>query len=201
MHAGRTVQIDSHAADTLRYIRASMEAAALLRVPGSLAIAAGIVGLLAASMSSIPAFGVHWLIVWIVAAFAAASVGTILLLRHSPAGTLTIAGSPVRKFALGFVPSLAAGAVLTFVLWTGGHEQLISGAWLILYGCALISASATATRIMAHIGSAFFALGVLALLAPGEVQILLLGTGFGALHILLGILIGHAERRASSEQD
>ncbi len=196
MPAGRTDQIDSHAADTLRNIRASMDAAALLRVPGSSALAAGSIGLLAAFTSSIPALREYWLAVWIVAAFAAASIGTALLLRHSPAGALTIAGSPVRKFALGFAPSLAGGAVLTFVLWIHGDEPVIPGTWLILYGCALISASATTTRIMAYVGSAFFAMGIVALLAPSDLQMVFLGTGFGALHIVLGVLIGRAERRS-----
>jgi hypothetical protein len=192
MHAGEAVRIDSHAAATLRYIRASMDAAASLALPGSTAMTAGGIGLLAALVSSLPGLAGHWLIIWLVAAFIAASVGSVLLLRNSSAEALTISGSPVRKFAMCFLPSLAAGAVLTGVHWTYGNVQAIPGTWLILYGCALISASAATMQLLSFVGAGFFGLGVLALFVPAELHIFLLGLGFGALHILLGYLIGRA---------
>ena len=111
MHSANTVQLDSHAAATLRYIRASMESAASLAVPGSTGIASGIVGVLAAIVSSIPALRPHWLIVWLVAAVIAAAVGGALLFRQPSLGSLTIGGAPIRRFAIGLLPSLFAGAV------------------------------------------------------------------------------------------
>jgi hypothetical protein len=195
MHAGNAVHIDSHAVATLRYIRASMDAAASLAVPGSSALAAGSVGLFAAVISSIPGLREHWLGVWIVAAFVAASIGTVLLVRHSSAEALTIAGSPARRFALCFVPSLFAGAVLTAVHWLDGNVDAIPGTWLILYGCALVAASAATIRLIGYVGAGFFAVGLIAFFAPTELHIFLLGVGFGALHLLLGYLIGRAGSR------
>ena len=75
MQSANTVQLDSHAAATLRYIRASMESAASLAVPGSTGIASGIVGVLAAIVSSVPSLRPYWLIIWLLAAVVAASVG------------------------------------------------------------------------------------------------------------------------------
>lgn len=199
MHAGEAVRIDSHAAATLRYIRASMDAAASLALPGSTAMTAGSIGLVAALVSSLPGLAAHWLIIWLVAAVIAASAGSFLLLRNSSAEALTISGSPVRKFAMCFLPSLAAGAVMTGVHWNYGNEHAIPGTWLILYGCALISASAATMQLISFIGAGFFVLGVLALFAPSELQIFLLGLGFGALHILLGYLIGRAGKAAEPE--
>lgn len=198
MHAAETARLDSHAAATLRYIRASMDAAASLALPGSTALTAGSIGLLAAIISSLPDFGRYWLIVWLVAALVAASVGSVLLLRNSPADALTISGSPVRKFAMCFVPSLAAGAVLTGVHWKYGNMQAIPGTWLILYGCALIGASAVTMQFIGVVGGGFFVLGVLALFAPAEWQIFFLGLGFGALHMLLGYLIGRVGNRSNA---
>jgi hypothetical protein len=192
MHADQATRIDSHAASTLRYIRASMDAAASVAVPGSTAIAAGSVGLLAALVASLPDVGGHWLIVWLVAAVVAGGIGSVLLLRHAPADALTISGSPIRKFAVSFLPSLAAGAVLTGVHWTNGNLQAVPGTWLILYGCALLAASATTTQPIGSVGGGFFALGAIGLFAPMESQMILLGIGFGVLHILLGYLIGFA---------
>jgi hypothetical protein len=194
MHASNTVHIDSHAAATLRYIRASMEAAASVAVPGSAAIAAGIVGVLAALVSSISGLREYWLIIWLIAAFIAAGLGSVLLLRQSPLDALTIAGSPVRKFALCLLPSLFAGAVMTGVLWSHGTVQAIPGTWLILYGCALIAASAVAAQIMGLVGGLFVVAGLLALLIPRELQTFVLGLGFGGLHLLLGFMIGRAGR-------
>lgn len=198
MHVAETARLDSHAAATLRYIRASMDAAASLALPGSTALSAGSIGLVAAVVSSLPDFGRYWLIIWLVAAFVAASVGSVLLLRHSPADALTISGSPVRKFAMCFLPSLAAGAVLTGVHWMYGNVQAIPGTWLILYGCALIGASAVTMQFIGMVGGGFFALGVLALFVPAQWHMSLLGLGFGALHLLLGCLIGRAGDRSKA---
>lgn len=192
MHSANPVHLDSHAAATLRYIRASMESAASLAVPGSTGIASGIVGLLAAIVSSIPALRPHWLIVWLLAAVVAAGLGTALLLRQPSLSSLTIGGAPIRRFAIGLLPSLFAGAVMTFVLWSNGMQRTIPGTWMLLYGCGLIAASAATARTIGILGGSFVATGLLALLLPEDLQILMLGAGFGGLHILFGYLMGRA---------
>jgi hypothetical protein len=192
MQATDTVHLDSHAAATLRYIRASMESAASLAVPGSTGISSGIVGLLAAIASSVPALRPHWLLIWLVAACVAGSVGGALLLRQPSLSSLAIGGAPIRRFFIGLVPSLFAGAVMTWVLWTSAGSRLIPGTWLLLYGCGLIAASAATTRVLGILGGAFVALGVLALVLPQSVQILMLGAGFGGLHIAFGCWMGRA---------
>jgi hypothetical protein len=65
---------------------------------------------------------------------------------------------------------------------------------LLLYGCALISASVASTQTIAVMGGAFVALGLLALVLPDSLQILMLGVGFGGLHVLFGLLIGRTGR-------
>ena len=185
-----TVHIDSHAAATLRYIRDSMEGAASFVVPGSAGIALGVIGLLAAALSSAPTLHEHWLEIWLLAALAAAGVGSALLVRESSLRGLRLIGTPIRKFALCLVPSLAAGLILTAVHWSYGNLHAIPGSWLLFYGCALISASTVTTRTIGLLGASFAVLGVLALLLPSGAQILMLGTGFGGLHIVFGILIG-----------
>ena len=178
MHSANTVQLDSHAVATLRYIRTSMESAASLAVPGSSGIASGTVGVLAAIVSSVPALRSHWLIVWLVAAAIAAVAGGALLFKQAP----------VRRFAIALVPSLFAGAVMTLVLWSSGNLHAIPGTWLLLYGCGLIAASIATARSIGILGGAFVAVGLLALVLPDSVQIAMLGIGFGGLHILFGYL-------------
>jgi hypothetical protein len=66
---------------------------------------------------------------------------------------------------------------------------------LLLYGCALVATSAATSRIVGVLGSLFILLGLVALGLPENLQMAVLGGGFGALQILFGILIskrGHA---------
>lgn len=192
MQSANTVQLDSHAAATLRYIRASMESAVSLSVPGSTGIASGIVGVLAAIVSSVPALRPHWLIIWLLAAVVAAGVGGALLLRQPSLSSLTIGGAPIRRFAIGLLPSLFAGAVMTWILWANDGPRIIPGTWLLLYGCGLIAASAATARTIGILGGSFVVTGLLALVLPENLQILMLGAGFGGLHIVFGYLMGRA---------
>lgn len=192
MQSANTVQLDSHAAATLRYIRASMESAVSLSVPGSTGIASGIVGMLAAIVSSVPALRPHWLIIWLLAAVVAAGVGGALLLRQPSLSSLTIGGAPIRRFAIGLLPSLFAGAVMTWILWANAGLRIIPGTWLLLYGCGLIAASAATARTIGLLGGSFVVTGLLALVLPENLQILMLGAGFGGLHIVFGYLMGRA---------
>ncbi|MGH8236456.1 MAG: hypothetical protein ACREXP_05465 [Steroidobacteraceae bacterium] len=182
MHSANTVQLDSHAAASLRYIRASMESAASLAVPGSTGIASGIVGLLATVVSSIPILRPYWLIIWLFAAAVAAGVGGALLCRQTP----------IRRFAIGLLPSLFAGAVMTAVLWLSGNLHAIPGTWMLLYGCGLIAASLASARSIGILGVSFVAMGLLAFVLPDGLQIPMLGVAFGGLHILFGYLTRRA---------
>jgi hypothetical protein len=190
MYSTNTVRMDSHATATLRYIRDSMESAASLAVPGSAGIAMGMVGILAALLSAMPKLHAHWLAIWLIAALAAGIVGSALLGRESSLSALLLAGTPLRRFALCLFPSLFAGAVMTAAHWWVGNLHAIPGTWLLLYGCALIAASAATTRTIALLGGSFSALGLLALILPDRFQILMLGLGFGGTHLVFGLLIG-----------
>lgn len=190
MRSANTVQIESHAAATLRYIRASMDGAASVAVPGSAGIAMGSVGLLAMAVCCVPSLRDHWFGIWLVAAVVAAGVGLPLITQPASLRGLTLSGAPVRKFALCLLPSVFAGVVMTAVHWSSGNLHAIPGTWLLLYGCALISASVATTRTIAMVGASFALLGVVALLLPSDLQVFMLGGGFGGLHILSGLLIG-----------
>ena len=198
MRSANTVRIESHAAATLRYIRASMDGAASVAVPGSAGIAMGGVGLLAMALSLAPSLREHWLAIWLVAAAVATGVGLPLITQPSSLRGLMLSGAPVRKFALCLLPALFAGMVLTGVHWSYGNLHAIPGTWLLLYGCALISASVATIRTVAVMGVLFVALGLIALLLRSELQVFALGAGFGGLHILFGILIGRHRHDSQS---
>ncbi|HTD72950.1 MAG TPA: hypothetical protein VK652_05445 [Steroidobacteraceae bacterium] len=187
---GNTVRLDSHAASTLRYIRSSMEGAVLFAVPGSAGIVLGSIALVATVLCLAPGMHKYWLGIWLCAALLGAVLGSVLILRESSLRDLRLVGTPLLKFALCLSPSLGAGLVMTAVHWSGGNQHAIPGTWLMLYGCALLTASTATTRIIAVLGALFASFGLAALLLPDSLQILMLGAGFGGLHIVFGFLIG-----------
>lgn len=194
MQTNRPVPIESRALGTLTYIRASIDAASSLAVPGLAGIVMGAIGAAAAVLTYVPAIGNYWLTVWLVAACVAFVLGGALVARQvSQRGGSLISG-PFRKFLMCLFPGLLAGAMLTLVLSLAQMQRLIPGTWLLLYGCAVIAAStATNSRslpVVASMGALFVVLGGVAFALPASAHTLLLGAGFGGLHLISGIIIG-----------
>ena len=198
MPSENTVQMDTHAAASLRYIRASMESATSIAVPGSAGIAMGSVGLLAAVCSLAPGMRRYWLPIWLTAALVAAVAGGLLVLRPGSLIGLTSTGTPIRKFALCLMPSLLAGALLTAVHWFSGNLHAIPGTWLLLYGCALLAASVCTIPVIGVMGGLFIGLSVAAFVLPDALQVYVLAAGFGGLHVVFGFLIGRKDHGRQS---
>jgi len=198
MRTDAPVSIDSRALGTLIYIRTSIESASSLAVPGMAGIVMGSIGMFAAVLASIPAFSSRWLEIWLLAAVVALLLGGALMARQAAQHGQSRYLGPARKFLLCLCPALLSGAVLTFVMWQAGSTQLIPGTWLMLYGCAVLSAStvtaAVTMRLIATLGALFVLLGLFAFQLPPGSHSIVLGAGFGVLHILFGILMGRASR-------
>jgi hypothetical protein len=188
------IPIENQALGTLAYIRTSIESSGSMAVPGMAGIVMGGIGTLAAIAASVARGAPHWLEIWLIAAAVAFVVGGAMMARETAQSGHARYLGPVRKFLLCLCPALLAGAALTFVLWRGGTTNLIPGMWLLLYGCAVLSAStvtiARTMRLISIMGALFMLLGVLAFAAPASTHTLILGVGFGALHTIFGVLIG-----------
>jgi hypothetical protein len=199
MRSNNPVAMDSHALGTLNYIRASIEAAGAFAVPGSAGIALGVVGLAAAGLGSVPALAAHWFAIWLIASVLASGLGLVLVARHRSGAGLPLYRGPARRFVFCLMPALLSGAVLTAVLYSAGARRLIPGTWLLLYGSAVLSATLLTApgmmRLMAVMGALFVLLGGLAFELPPQWHNLVLGAGFGALHLVFGLLIGRIEVR------
>jgi hypothetical protein len=188
--------IESRALGTLAYIRASIESSSSMDVPGMAGIVMGIIGVLAAIVVSMPRWAAHWLGIWLAAAAIALVLGGALVARQTVRRGRASYLGPVRKFLLCLCPALFAGAVLTLVFGIGGMSNIIPGMWLLLYGCAVLSAStvtiAEIARLICIMGGLFVALGLTAFALPATVHTAMLGLGFGVLHIIFGFLIGRS---------
>jgi hypothetical protein len=197
MRSNSPVALDSHALGTLNYIRASIDAAGAFAVPGTAGLAMGAVGLVAAGVASIPALATYWLLIWLVAATVAAALGVVLVARHRSGVGLALYRGPARRFVLCLCPALLAGGVLTAVLCQIGQARLLPGVWLLLYGCAVLSAALMTTpammRLIGTMGGLFVICGAVAFEVAPRWHNVILGGGFGVLHLVFGFLIGRIE--------
>ena len=97
--------------------------------------------------------------------------------------------APALRFALGYVPPLVAGMVLTPVFVVYGLTARLPGCWLLLYGTAVATGGAFSVRIVPLMGLCFMALGAAAFAAPAAWGHWLMAAGFGGLHIGFGLVI------------
>lgn len=184
------VALGDRAVDDLRFIRRTMErGATFTAVPGWGGVGMGVTGLVAAAVGGTQPTIERWLASWLIAAAVAAGIGAWAIRSKAHRAGLSLGSGSGRKFVLGFLPPALAGAILTLALYRADATGLIPGAWLLLYGVAVVSAGTFSVRVVPVMGACFMALGALAFLAPGAWGDALLGTGFGALHVLFGIHI------------
>ncbi|MGH2781011.1 MAG: hypothetical protein ACRDLA_06290 [Thermoleophilaceae bacterium] len=185
----RTVKLTDHAVDDLRFIRSTMErAGAFTAVPGWGGVAMGVTALAAALIGADqPSLG-RWLTVWVIAAAIASAIGLWTMARKARRLDVPLVSGPGRKFALGLLPPIVVGALLTAALLQTGDPTLVPAVWLLLYGTGIVAAGAFSVPVVPIQGLAFLVLGAAALVVPAAGD-LLLGLGFGAINIAFGVVI------------
>ncbi len=182
--------LHDHALESVRVIRDAMErAGSFTAVPGYGMVAIGLTALVAAGIASSTETGDAWLNTWIVEGCLAAAISVYSITRKAGRLGISLASGPARKFALAFVPSLVAGAVLTASLSAHALGSLLPGTWVLLYGTAVTAAGALSVRIVPVMGVLFMALGVLTLVLSPSYGDALMAVGFGGLHVIFGVII------------
>ena len=186
--------IHAHALDNLRYIRDAMSrAGAFTAVPGWGGVLMGVTALGAAAIAGPPDDSMRWIGVWFAEAVLAVAIAlTAMTLKSRRAGAplwTSSSGAPAFRFALGYVPPLVAGMVLTPVFATLDLMPRLPGCWLLLYGTAATTGGAYSVRVVPIMGLTFMALGTAAFAAPASWGHWFMAAGFGGLHIIFGVLI------------
>lgn len=184
------IALGDRAVDDLRFIRRTMERGPMFTaVPGWGGVGMGVLALIAAPVASTRATTEGWLGVWLATAAVAIAIGAWATRGKAGRAGIPLVSGSGRKFVLGFLPPALAGAILTLALHLGGATTLIPGAWLLLYGVAVVAAGTFSVRIVPVMGACFMALGTAALLAPAAWGDVFLGVGFGLFHIAFGVHI------------
>jgi len=184
------IALHDRAMDDLRFIRQTMErSGSFTNVSGLGVIAMGVIALLAALFSAgSETLGV-WLGVWLGAALLSFAAAIILMDRKSRSEGMTLLTGPGRKFAWNVVPPLVVGAAVTVACLRVGAVEVLPGAWLMLYGAAVVAAGSHSVRPVPVMGVSFMAVGIAALLGPPAWGDALLAAGFGGLHLVFGLII------------
>jgi hypothetical protein len=176
--------------EDLRFIRDTMErTAAFTAVSGWGQVFLGLTALAAAWLAAQQISNFAWLRVWLAEGLLAVAVGLVSCTRKANRRGLPLFSGPARKVALGLAPPLVAGAFLTFLLFRAGLQSALPATWLLLYGAGIMTGGSFSVPIVPVMGLSFMLLGGLAVLAPMAWGNWFLAAGFGALHILFGLLI------------
>jgi hypothetical protein len=179
-----------HAADDLRFIRDTMaRASEFTAVPGWGGVWMGLTALATAPVAGPPVDSRTWLAWWLADAAIAVAIGLVAMTRKIRRLDLALHGAPVRRFALAFLPALAAGAVLTLVFTREHLMTRLPGCWLLLYGAAVTSGGALSVRLVPVMGLVFMLLGVLAFFIPAWWGSFLMAVGFGLVQIGFGVIL------------
>jgi hypothetical protein len=183
-------ELHVQAMDNLRFIRETMEGAALFTaVSGIAEMAVGVTALIAAGVAHLQGDLSGWLTVWVVEAAVAATLTTLGILIKAQRAGVSILSKPGRQFALGLAPPIFAGAMITPALLEIGAPGLLPGVWLLLYGTAVVTGGAFSVRTVPVMGLCFMLLGCVALLTPAAWGDLYLAAGFGGVHLAFGAAI------------
>jgi hypothetical protein len=183
--------IQEHAYESLRVIRDVMErAGSFTSIPGWGGLIIGLTAIAAALLAQGRVTEPReWLKTWLAeAALAAVIAAVTMTLKARRAETPFMSGA-ARRFFVSYLAPMSAGAVLTYALAHRGAFDVLPALWLLLYGTAFVSSGAFSIRLIPVMGLCFMVLGIVAALVRLPVGNLVLGAGFGLLHIIFGFLI------------
>jgi len=186
----RPQALHTRADDNLRFIRDTMsKAAQFTAIPGWGGVAMGVTAVVAAGLISRETDSRRWMAWWFGEAAVAMAIGALTMTWKMTRLNQPLLAAPAKRFALAYVPPLAAGAILTPVFFTNGLASRLPGCWLLLYGVAIATAGTLSVRVVQAMGLVFMAAGAASFLAPASYGDLFMAAGFGGLHILFGLII------------
>jgi hypothetical protein len=182
--------IRDHALNNLRYIRDAMErATAFTSIPGWGGVAVGVTAIVAAVLAGREGLSRNWMLIWLAEAMLAGVIAGVTMVRKAARSEVSFHGAPARRFFISYFAPIVAGAVLTIFLARHGYHAVLPATWLLVYGAATVSSGAYSIPVVPVMGVCYMLLGVVAGFVPFAVANILLGVGFGGLHVVFGWLI------------
>ncbi len=181
--------LSTRAMDNLKYIRETMErSTAFTGISGWGLVGIGVSALAASYIAARQPSFRNWMAVWLGEALVALLIAGWSIDRKARAANLPLLSGPGRKVGYSLTPPLVAGGLITIVLYRSGLTNAIPGVWLLLYGTGVITGGMFSVSAVPVMGLCFMAMGALACLLP-DFSNWLMSAGFGALHIVFGVII------------
>jgi hypothetical protein len=117
-------------------------------------------------------------------------IGAVTLVRKARRAGLPLSASPARRFALGLMPPVLVGALLTVGALRANAWSLIAPIWLCCYGIGVLAAGmVSAVAAVPIMGAVFVVIGAISLATPAAWNNIWLAAGFGAAHIIVGVIV------------
>jgi len=186
--------LHEHALHNIRYIREAMErASAFTSIPGWGGCAIGVTAIATAVVAS--RFTVQpriWVSCWLVEAALAVAIAAVTMYAKARRANVSLLSAPARRFFVSYSAPLIAGALITLALVRAGLFAPLPAVWLLLYGASFISSGALSIRVVPVMGICFMLLGLAACFVPLSIANILMGAGFGVLHIAFGFIIARS---------
>jgi hypothetical protein len=179
-----------HALSNLRYIRETMErASAFTSIPGWGGVCIGVTALVATYVAQHASDRPSWVVIWLTEAVIAAAIAGFSMVRKAGRANVSFRGAAARRFFVSYFAPVVAAALLTLFLVRNGFYDALPPLWLLLYGASFVSSGAYSIPVVPVMGVCFMILGLVACFVPFAVANVLLGTGFGGLHVVFGVMI------------
>jgi hypothetical protein len=186
--------LHEHALHNIRYIRDAMErATAFTSIPGWGGFAIGVTALATSVYASRYAVQPRlWVVNWLIEAVIAVIIAAVTMFRKARRASVSFTAAPARRFFISYSAPLVAGALITVALIRANMFAPLPAVWLLLYGASFISSGAFSIRVVPVMGICFMIFGIAACFVPLSVGNILLGAGFGVLHMTFGIIIARS---------
>lgn len=175
--------------DNLRFIRETLEhATAFTAVSGWGLVLVGGLACAFAGVARWRATPIAFVTTWLVAAVVCLGVSVLMSAMKARRLGLSLTTGAGRKFIVAFLPTMIAGAFLTFAAAASGQTAHLAGMWLLLYGASVVAAGSNSVPLVPAMGIAFMVCGAAALVAPAWGNGFM-ALGFGGVHAGFGLAI------------
>ena len=191
----RPQAIHEHALDNLRYIRETMErAGSFTTIPGWGGVAIGATAVIASLFAArfAAADGATWARIWLAESVVAALIALVTMWRKGRRASVDFASKPARRFFVSYFAPITSAALLTLLLIRANLFAALPALWLLMYGASFVSSGAFSIRVIPIMGICFMILGAAAAFVALPIGNVLMGAGFGALHIIFGFIIARS---------
>ena len=183
-------EMQARAMDNLRFIRETMEAAGTFTaVSGWGTVVSGATAVAAAALAAVTHSTTRWIFIWLCEAGLSVAISVYTMALKARSAKLPLWSEPARKILFSFAPPMAAGALLTLVMYEHHLVALLPGVWMLLYGVGVVAAGTFSVHIVPVMGLAFMVVGSVALVGPATWGTAFMAAGFGGLPLFFGTLI------------